>query len=59
MMWGIQTKERGVPMKTKLSQLVYFANKLTIQHKQLVSFVLLLAVYFVTRAPSDGGTGPF
>ena len=46
-------------MKTKLAQIAYFANKIEIQHKQLVYFVLLLAGYIILRSPSDGGTGPY
>ena len=45
-------------MKTKLAQFVYFTNKLDLRHIQFAWFVLLLAVSIITKAPSDGGTGP-
>lgn len=45
-------------MKTKLAQFVSYINKFDRRQIQVAYFVLMLAVSFVMRAPSDGGTGP-
>jgi hypothetical protein len=58
MMWGIQTKERGVSMKTKLAQLVYFVNQIDRRHLQLAYFALTVFAALVVQGPSDGGVGP-
>jgi hypothetical protein len=58
MMWSIQIKERGVPMQTKIAQLVSFVNRIDRRHMQIAYFAVLLLTA-VIQGPSDGGTGPF
>ena len=57
-MWSIQTKERGVPMKTKFAQLVYFVSNIDRRHLQFAYFALTLFALFVIQGPSEGGIGP-
>jgi len=57
-MWSIQIKERGVPMNSKLAQLVFFVNKINHRHLQFVYFAVTLFAVFVIQGPSDGGVGP-
>ena len=45
-------------MKTKLSQIVSYIATIDRRHFQVAYFVTMLAVSFVLRVPSDGGTGP-
>lgn len=54
-MWGIQTKERGVPMKAKLA---YFVSKIDRRYLLLSYFAFALVVRIITNSPLDGGTGP-
>jgi hypothetical protein len=49
MIWDIQTKERGVPMKTKLA---YFVSK-NDRSQMLIDYF-----DFVSDSPLDGGIGP-
>ena len=55
MMWGIQTKERGVPMKAKLA---YFVSKIDRRYILLAYFAFVFVIRYFTNSPLDGGTGP-
>jgi len=45
-------------MKNKLTQIISFVNIIDRRYVQAAYFVMMLAVSFVLRVPSDGGTGP-
>ena len=45
-------------MKTKLSQLALFVNKIDRRQLQFAYFLVMLAGAIILRSPSDGGTGP-
>ncbi len=45
-------------MKTKLNQFVSFVSRIDRRHLQFVYFAFMFATMVITRAPSDGGTGP-
>jgi hypothetical protein len=55
MMWGIQTKERGVPMKAKLA---YFVSKIDRRYILLAYFAFAFLIRIVMDSPMDGGVGP-
>ena len=45
-------------MKTKLTQLVSFVNKIDRHYIQIACFVFTVVGYVVLRVPSDGSIGP-
>ncbi len=45
-------------MKSKLAQIVFYVNKFDPRQLKVAYFVLMLAISFAMRAPSDGGGGP-
>ena len=54
-MWSIQTKERGVPMKTKLA---YFVSKIDPRYMSIAYFAFVLFLKVIANSPMDGGVGP-
>jgi len=46
-------------MKTRLTQLAIFVNKIDRRQLQLAYFILMLAGALILKAPSDGGVGPY
>jgi hypothetical protein len=53
-----QITERGIAMKNKIAQLVYFASKIDPSYIKFAYFAFTLAALLVVRNPSDGGVGP-
>ena len=45
-------------MKNKLAQLYFFVNNIDQRYVQLAYFAFMLAGWFFTQSPIDGGTGP-
>jgi len=54
-MWSIQTKERGVPMNSKLALLI---SKIDPRYISIAYFAFVLFLKVVADSPMDGGTGP-
>ena len=46
-------------MKTKLSQLAFFVNKIDRRQLQFAYFLVMLFASFIMQRPTDGGTDPY
>jgi len=55
----ILPRKRYCPMKNTFSRIQFLASKIDRRHIQFAYFVLMLAGFIVTKAPSDGGGGPY